>query len=186
MSAQRVASRYAKALVDIAVEQGKLEQVNEDIQSFLSVLENREFELLVKSPIVNADKKISIFDAIFSGKISEITEKFFKIVFKKNREAYLPHIASAFTAQYKVIKHISTVTITSAKELSDTALKAIKTKLAATGEFSENIEFNTKVDESLIGGFRLEFGDRLYDASVAYKLEQLKKEFKNNNYIKKI
>jgi F-type H+-transporting ATPase subunit delta len=186
MSAQRVASRYAKALVDIAVEQGQLEQVNEDIQSFLTVMKNRDFELLVKSPIVNTDKKANIFDAIFGGKISEITDKFFKIVLRKNRESYLPHIASAFVEQYKIIKHISTVTITSAKKLSDSALNAIKDKLAASGSFSENIEFNTKVDESLIGGFRLEFGDKLYDASVAYKLEQLKKEFKNNNYIKKI
>jgi len=185
MSAQRVASRYAKALVEIAVEQDKLEQVNEDVQTFLSVMKNREFELLVKSPIVNTNKKMSIFNAIFSGKISEITDKFFKIVLRKKRESYLPHIANAFVEQYKVIKNISTVTVTSAKTLSDTALNAIKDKLSKSGEFSKNIELNTKVDKSLIGGFRLEFGDRLYDTSVSYKLEQLKKEFKNNNYIKK-
>ena len=118
----------------------------------------------------------------FGGRITEVTSKFFKIVLRKGRESYLPEIAAAFVEQYKAIKNISTVTLTSAAKLSDATMDAIKAKLAASGELSENIEFKTFIDASLIGGFRLEFGDdKLYDASVSYKLEQLKKEFKKNS-----
>lgn len=184
MSAKRVASRYAKALLDLAVEQGKLEDIHGDIASFKEVANNREFELMIKSPIINPDKKDKILDAIFGGKINEMTSKFFKIILRKGREAYLPNIADAFVEQYKALKNVSTIRLTSATELSETALNGIKAKLATSGAFSENIEFQTAVDASLIGGFRLEFGDKLYDASVAYKLEQLKKEFSNNSYIK--
>ena len=77
------------------------------------------------------------------------------------------------------MKNVSSVTLTSATALSADALEAIKSKLITDGTLSKNIEFQTKVDASLIGGFRLEFGDKLYDASVAYKLEQLKKQLLN-------
>ena len=49
---------------------------------------------------------------------------------------------------------------------------------------SSKVEIETTVNEDLIGGFVLELGDKLYDASVAYKLEQLKKQFADNSYIK--
>ena len=58
MSAKRVASRYAKALLDLAVEQGKLEDIHGDIASFKEVAKNRDFELMIKSPIINPDKRI--------------------------------------------------------------------------------------------------------------------------------
>ena len=88
-------------------------------------------------------------------------------------------IADAFIEQYRNMKNVSSVTLTSATALSADALEAIKSKLITDGTLSKNIEFQTKVDASLIGGFRLEFGDKLYDASVAYKLEQLKKQLLN-------
>lgn len=186
MSAKRVASRYAKALIDTAIEQNTVEQVYEDMQSFKAIMKNRDFELMIKSPIVNPDKKSKVFDAIFKGKVQEITHKFMKIVLNKGREAYLPHIADAYVEQYKDYKNISTVTLTSAAQLSEKSLDAIKAKLAASGQFSENIELHTFVDADLIGGFRLEFGDKLYDASVARQLEQLRKEFANNDYVVKL
>ena len=65
MSAKRVASRYAKALVEVAQEQNNLEKVNDDIGAFLSAMNNRDFEMMVKSPIIKTDKKDKILDAIF-------------------------------------------------------------------------------------------------------------------------
>lgn len=175
----RVASRYAKALVDLAIEQGKLEEIHSDITSFKEVMKNRDFELMIKSPIIKADKKGKVLDAIFGGKIDKITSKFFEIVLRKGRESALPSIADAFIEQYRNMKNVSSVTLTSATALSSEALEAIKSKLTGSDTLSNNIEFQTKVDPSLIGGFRLEFGDKLYDASVAYKLEQIRKQLVN-------
>ena len=122
-----------------------------------------------------------MLDAIFGGKVNDLTSKFFEIILRKSREAYLPQIAEAFVNQYKDINNISTITLTSATQLSESALDGIKAKLKASGRFSENIEFKTLVDAGLIGGFKLEFGDdKLYDNSVAYKLERIKKEFRKS------
>lgn len=186
MSVQRIASRYAKSLIDLAVEQNKLERILEDVNSFREVLKNREFKLLTKSPIVSTSKKKDIFKALFEGKYDELTMAFFNILLTKGRESYLSDIAVEFLSQYKKLKHISTVKLTTAAPLSDEALASIKSKLLASTVTDDHVEINVQVDPDLLGGFIIEFEDNIYDASVANKLDELKKGFRDNKYISMI
>lgn len=186
MSVQRIASRYAKSLIELAVDQNKLEKILEDVQSFRTVSKNRDFYLMMKSPIISGSKKLNILNALFKGKFDDLTLSFLKILINKGREAYLPDIAIEFLSQYKKIKHISTVTVTTANELSEKAKKALLAKLKESSVTDDNIEMITKVDPSLIGGFILEFDDKVYDTSVSHKLEQLKKDFGENLYVSQI
>jgi F-type H+-transporting ATPase subunit delta len=186
MSVQRIATRYAKSLIDLAQEQGKLEKITEDVKSFREVCKNRDFYLLLKSPIVKPDKKEQIFKKLFTGKYDNLTLSFLHILLKKGREENLKDIADEFIEQYKVIKHISTVRLTTAVKMSDDLVKNIREKLAASDATDEKVELIAKVDPNLIGGFVIEFDDKLYDASVSHKLGILKKEFKDNLYISQI
>ena len=128
MSVTRIASRYAKSLIDLSVEQNKLERILEDVQSFKEVSKNRDFYLLIKSPIVNASKKEDIINSLFEGKYDELTMAFLRILVNKGREAYLPEIADEFVNQYKEIKHISTVKLTTAAPLGAETVSRIKQK----------------------------------------------------------
>lgn len=186
MSVQRIASRYAKSLIDLAVEQNKLERILEDVQSFKKVSAHRDFYLLLKSPIVSAKKKSAVLDKLFAGKYDELTMAFLRILVTKGREAYLPEIADEFLLQYKHLKHISTVKITAARKLSQAEIDAITKKLQESHDIDENIEVKTKVDPELIGGFIIEFDDKVYDASAAHKLAKLKKGFVDNLYVSQI
>ncbi len=186
MSVQRIATRYAKSLIEIAQEQGKLDRVIEDVRSFSEVAKNRDFLLLLKSPIVKAEKKSKIFKALFEGKYDVLTLSFLNVLLAKGREAYLSDIANDFIVQYKEIKGISTVKLTTASTLSEETIKAIEKKLIESGSTYENIELVTKVKPELIGGFVVEFHNKRYEASIAHKLEQLKKEFRDNLYISQI
>jgi len=186
MSVQRIATRYAKSLIELSQERGKLDRVLEDVRSFDEVARNRDFLLMLKSPIIKADRKEKIFKALFSGKYDELTMAFLHILLRKNREEYLGDVAKEFIRQYKAVKHISTVKVTTAAKLSDTALEAIHKKLVEGSVTDEKVEVSTTIDPALIGGLVIEFNNRLYDSSVAHKLEQLKKEFKDNHYISQI
>lgn len=157
MSVQRIASRYAKSLIDLSQEQGKLERTLEDVKSFKKVTENRDFYLLLKSPVVSASKKLSILDALFKGKYDELTNSFLRILVTKGREMYLPEIADEFIAQYKKLKHISTVKVRTATPLSEATLNEIMAKLKASSATDEEIELIAFVDPNLIGGIVLEF-----------------------------
>lgn len=184
MSVLRIARRYSKALIDLAIEQNKLEAVYEDVQYFSAVAQQRDFAALLKSPIIKPEKKGKIFDAVFGNKLSETTNAFLKIVLSKGRESYLQDIAKAFVRQYKAYNKVSTIKLTTATPVTAKNLEAIKTKLLGSNATSDKVEIETAVNEDLIGGFVLELGDKLYDASVAYKLEQLKKQFADNSSIK--
>jgi F-type H+-transporting ATPase subunit delta len=111
---------------------------------------------------------------------------FFQILVRKGREQYLPEIMNEFMVQYRLINKISTVHLTTASELSDATVQSIKTKLTSAGVAESNIDLNLVVDPELIGGFKIETSDKLYDATIAKKLDNLRKEFKGNIFVSKI
>ena len=179
---QRVSSRYAKSLLDLAVERGNQERIMQDMDDFVAATENRDFALLLKSPIVKADKKKSILKTLFGGSFDELTMAFVNIVVDKGREGLLPDIAEAFTQQYRRFNHISDVKLITAQPLSDSAIQEIKSRVLQSDATDERVEMEVEVNPDLIGGFILEFDNQRYDASVRSKLRNLKKEFKDNPY----
>ena len=182
MSVSRIAGRYAKSLLDLAQEQGKLDTILADVQSFKEATTNRDLLLMLKSPIINTDKKRSVVSAIFGDRLDKLTNAFIDIIMRKGREEYLPEICDEFVNQYRGLKSITSAKVTSAVALNDATLTKIKSKIMSEmANGAKEIELITKVDPSLIGGFVIEVGDRLYDASVAHKLGKLRKEFAGNS-----
>jgi F-type H+-transporting ATPase subunit delta len=186
MSVQRIASRYAKSLIELSQEQDKLERTLEDVKSFKNATDNRDFYLLLKSPVVSTSKKLSILDALFKDKYDKLTNSFLRILVNKGREMYLPEIADEFIDQYKKLKHISTVRVKTATPLSEETLNEILAKLKASDATDEEIELIAVVDPNIIGGIILEFDDKIYDDSVAHKLDKMHREFGDNLYISQI
>ncbi len=176
MSVQRIAERYAKSLIDLAKDSNRLDVVYNDAQTLKSAMANRDLYLMLKSPIINTGKKTSIVKEIFAGKVDAVTMAFLQIILNKGREAYLPEIAQSLIEQYNVLNGKSTVKITTAVEMDSNWLDSMKKKIIESGVTTSNVELQTKVDPSLLGGFVIEVGDKILNASVAYKLEQLKKE----------
>jgi F-type H+-transporting ATPase subunit delta len=184
MSVQRIASRYAKSLIELASERGTLDKTLSDLQSFEEVAKNKDFSNMLKSPIIKGDKKKSVFNAIFGDELDELTNVFFDVVLRKGREAYLPAIAKEFHLQYKIMNHVSSVKLITASKLTDDGLAALRKSILASEATDTNVELEVEVDESLIGGFIIEFDNKRYDSSVAHKLALLKKEFEQNQYTK--
>jgi F-type H+-transporting ATPase subunit delta len=182
----RLAGRYAKSLIDLAVERNELEAVYNDML-FLQLVckSSRDFVVMLKSPVIPADKKEKILDAITSGKITTLSATFNKLLIRKSREAFLPEIVIAFIQQYKDLKGVHIVTLTTATAISDELKQAIVDKVKATTSM-QNIELNTEVKEDIIGGFILETGDLLIDASIAFDLSNIKKQFENNDFVYKL
>ena len=184
MSVTRIASRYAKSLLDLAIEENRVDQVLSDVKAFKKATENRDFYLLLKSPIINASKKGSIIKTIFEDKFDKMTIGFINIILNKGRESHLPEITEQFILQHKKYNHVSTVKVTTAAPLQEAALAKIKEQLVGSSATDDKVELITLVNPDIIGGFVIEFDDKLYDASVAHKLEKLKKEFSKNLFVK--
>ena len=182
----RLASRYAKSLIDLSIEKGQLEEVYADMQWLHDVSKsNRDFRNLLSSPIITGDKKLKVLAAVTGNKLNKITNSFTALLINKGRESNLPEIAGAFVSQYKEHKKIHTVKLTTASPLSNEIKNAIIAQVKKTGGF-ENIELEEKVDKNIIGGFVLQVGDKLVDASIAYDLKAIARQFENNDFIYKI
>lgn len=178
----RLAARYAKSLIDLSVEKGQLEKVYADMRLLQSVCKsNPDFVNVLRSPIIKADKKNSILVAVTTGRVTELTAGFIKLLVTKGRESDLPEIAGAFIDQYNSIKGIHKVKITSATPLSNEVKSSIEARINSDAGLL-NIELETATDESLIGGFVLEFNNNLVDASILRDLKDIKKQFTGNLY----
>ncbi|UYQ93262.1 ATP synthase F1 subunit delta [Chitinophaga horti] len=185
MQNPRLASRYAKAVVDLAVEKNELEAVHTDMQLLKAIFKsNPDVVALLKSPIIKADKKVKILGAVLEGKISAITAGFVKLITEKSRESALPQVAEEVIKQYNVIKNITTVKITTAVPVATETLDAIRLKAEQTA--GRKVTMESAVNPELIGGFVLETGDQLFDASVQRDLKDIKKQFLSNIYVSDI
>src|SRR6476469_1915039 len=120
MQNTRVASRYAKSLLDLAIERGQLEPVYNDML-YLQQLNkvSREFLNLLRSPVVKADAKIKAVNAVTNGKISDLTKTFTTLLINKAREADLPEVITSFIQQYKQKKNINIVKLITAVRVSE-------------------------------------------------------------------
>jgi F-type H+-transporting ATPase subunit delta len=182
MSVLTVVSRYAKSLLDLAIEKQILEEVKGDIEHFIQYAANREFLLFLRSPIIHTEKKRNIFNRLFKDKLSKMTLHFLEIILRKGRENILPEIADDFIRQYNIYKQITTVRLTSAATVSDTVVNEIKKKLKSFKSVRANIDLQVETDSHLIGGFVLEFDDKLYDSSLLYKLKQLERQYSEQSF----
>jgi F-type H+-transporting ATPase subunit delta len=172
MKSTKAASRYAKALLELAIEKNRIDQVTSDISTLLQANnETKEFQLFLDSPVINAEKKNSIFKVLFP-KFDEITTLFIELITKNGREAMIPQIANSFEAQLKAHKGIVPVTLISAQALDSKTKETIIAKVQST--IKGILEVTEEIDASLIGGFVVKIGDNRIDASVANQLENLK------------
>ena len=186
MQNPRLAAVYAKSLADLAEEKGQFEQVYQDME-YLKALcaASRDLVLLLKSPVVFADKKQSILTAITKGNITDITAAFNTLLIRKGREGFLPEIAEAFIHLYNERNAIHQVKVTTAEPLSEGLRKSIEEKLRKDAGF-QKIKMETAVNEDIIGGFILEYNNNLIDASILRDLQDVKRQFQRNDYIQDI
>ena len=185
MNNPRLATRYAKSLLDLSIEQNGLAEVYADMKLLQQINKsNPDFVALLRSPIITSDKKDKIIDAVVGDKVSKLTMLFVRLLTAKTRESNLPEIVTAFITQYNKLKNIQTVKLTTATAISDDLKNSIIAKLKAT--VTGEVEIETSVQDELIGGFKLEMGGTLIDASILRDLNDVRKQFLNNEYIHNI
>jgi F-type H+-transporting ATPase subunit delta len=184
MRQTKVAYRYAKALFELAVQTAKVEEVRNDLILVRDV-KHKDLSNLLVSPVVAGEKKISIFNAIFSKHIQPLTISFFKLIFGKGRSIAIYPIIDSFEEMYREHKGIKLVELTTAIPASDEVKATVKKMLSENKMLiGKTIEFKEKTDPSILGGIIVQVDDKLFDASIKHDLQFIKRQFIKNMYIK--
>lgn len=179
----RVASRYAKSLLDLAVEKGILKEVYKDMLLFRDTCRaNRNLVLMLRNPIIGHDKKKAVLYALFKDKFHPATLTLFDIITRKNRESYLPAIAESFEIQYRQHQGIVKAIVITPVALTEALRKQFIALVAK--QTGKEIELEEKIDPAIIGGYVLKIGDQQIDNSVRAKLKTLSYEFSDNTFVK--
>ena len=174
MKSTKSASRYAKALLELAIEQQKLESIESNMSRILEAAkETNEFQVFLDSPIINLDKKVAVLNSLF-GEFEPLTLSFLALITKNGRERLITEIAQSYISQVKEFKGIIPISITSARKLDESTKATILAKINAS--VTGTLEITELIDESLIGGFIVTMGDKQIDASVVSQLARMKQE----------
>lgn len=185
MKNARAAIRYAKAILNLAIDTKEESAVNEDMQLIAATLaDSQDLAVVLKSPVIKSADKMKVLKATFSGKINNISLGLFNLLQENKRIAMLGSIAKQYSIIYDFYKNTNVAKVTTAVPITKEIKKQVLAKIIEiTGE-KANLE--NEVNPDILGGFILRVGDVQYDASIANHLNELKKEFDNSVYIPKL
>jgi F-type H+-transporting ATPase subunit delta len=172
-----VSDSYAKALVELAEEKGKLEAVHADVDSIAALVkDNQKLRELLYNPVVeDAKKKAVVAKITKEAGFQKYTSNFLNLLVEKDRMNLLSEICESFEEQYCDLTDTQVATLRSAVKLEQEQQFLIAKKLQElTG--SKNIKLKPVIDKSLIAGFVVEYGSSQIDLSIRGQVEKVAEE----------
>ncbi len=174
--AKLVGATYGEALFELAVEEGREEELMNEVILLRELLsENPDFGKLMNHPKVLKEDKLEVLEAVFKGRVSEELVGFLHLIVSKDRYGKIDSILDYFIDEVKQVKGIGVAYVATALDLSEAKKKEVEQKLLSTTSFTR-MEMHYQVDESLIGGMVIRIGDRVVDSSIRSKLSGLERE----------
>lgn len=168
-----VARRYAQTFLEKAEAGGDVAALDADVALIGETLAgSRDLQLLMASPVVPADKKRRVAEALFGGKVSTGAQQLLSFLFEKGREGELARIIEAYQTLRDAQTGVVEARVRVPRALGADEQAAVKRQLEArTGK---TVRLSVTVDPSLLGGIVVRLGDTVYDGSVRHQLETLR------------
>lgn len=174
--AKLVSKTYGDALFEVAVEEGTMDSLMEEVEAVLTIFqENEEYVKLLNHPKISVEEKVSLLENAFKDRASNQLVGLLTTIVEKGRFAEVEEILGYFEERVREYKKIGTAFVTSAVELTQDEKKRVEEKLLETTSY-ESFRMNYAVDAGLIGGMVIQIGDRIVDSSIRTKLGNMAKE----------
>lgn len=177
--ASEAAARYAHAVFDLAKEAKALDAVEQDFATFSTAWrESADLRAVARSPLIDPEEKARALTAVAERLgLSDLGRKLIGVAAQNRRASELPGIAASYRTLVARDRGARQVEIISARPLGQTEKTAIVDALGKS--LGAKVEAETRVDESLIGGFVVRVGSRQFDASIKAKLDALRLQLRS-------
>lgn len=181
----RAAIRYAKAILNLAKNQGSDQAVYNDMQLIeATIQDSADLKVLLKSPIIKLSDKVTALEAIFGSKVNNYSIGLIKLLANNKRLDILEAVANDYQIIYDHLESVEVAIVTTAVPLTEALEATVKQKVK---ELTGNeTSLTNKVNPDILGGFILRVGDLQYDASIIKSLRELEKSFDDSHYEAKI
>jgi F-type H+-transporting ATPase subunit delta len=165
---------YGDALFDVAREEGKLDEIHEQLSQFTAAMnESPDLRVFLFSPYFSSHEKREGLGKVVSGAEPELLN-FLELLAEKHRMPAIFHIQRRFEERWAEEMRRLDVTLTSAVELDDDVVDRISKEVERQTE--RTINLTREVNPEVLGGLVLRVGNRVLDTSIRTKLEKLRKE----------
>jgi F-type H+-transporting ATPase subunit delta len=177
MSSTRAAIRYAKAILDLANSKSVATEVSQDMTLIANTIkENKELQDFIINPTLRNEVKNSALLEVFAS-VNGLSKGLFQLLFENKRFEILESIALEYNKLFDEANGIEVAKVTTAVAMTPELEAKV---LAKIKEFSnKKVSIESTIDPTIIGGFILRIGDKQYNASVANRLQVLKRELSN-------
>ena len=172
-----VASRYARALVDVVMGQkidpaAAVQQVNSIVAA---IKESDELRKVWEAPDIPANQKLRLLDAIGAQVgLSRTVRNFFAVLIDHQRIAMVEHIARQFETELDTELGFAEAQITSARQLTDDEKRELELRVA--GITGKKVRARYAANPELLGGVMVQVGSTIYDGTVRGQLEKLREQ----------
>ena len=168
-----VAKRYGQALLQIGQEKNCIDSFQEQLKLVVDTIEdNAALKDVLTSQTVGSDKKKEIVKQLFESQVDKNIVNLLYVVIDKNREEFIGAIYETFCAYADEVRNIAYADVVSAYPLTEEQETALSAQLANMS--GKTVKLNVSVDESLLAGLKVTFGDKVYDGTVGARLAGMK------------
>ena len=171
---RRISNRYIKALLDVAAEQGRIEEVERELQDIDRLLrDNADLMNLLLHPKISRLRKKKVIDDIFGNRVSPAVKNFLDFLIEKKREQILTVVLEEYTMQADKLRGMVKAQVRSAFDLPERQMKTLKAALEK--KLDRRVEFQLEVDKTILGGLQVFIGNDVLDGSIQGRLASLQK-----------
>ena len=171
---EEIAQVWARALFEVAKEQGLLDEVRDQLGDFAKALnEHRDLMVFFFSPYFSTEeKKEGLKRAVTNAEPALMN--FFEALIERHRMPAIFRIKARYELLWEDERDLLTVEVTSAVELDKSTVSTIGDRIGE--QTKRTVELSSKVDPDILGGIVLRVGNVILDASIRNRLEQLRKQ----------
>ena len=171
---EEIAQVYARSLFEVAREQGKLDELREQLGQFADALQSdRDLQVFFFSPYFSTAEKQDGLGKALSG-ADEIIVNFLDLLIENHRMPVLFRVRREYDARWEEENQLLPVSVTSAVELDDRTVREIGDRIAK--QTGRKVELSSSVEPDILGGIVVRVGNQVLDASVRNRLEQLRRQ----------
>jgi len=174
-----IAKRYAKALVQLAEEKKTIDKTRADLAAFVSAVDSLpDLQKLLASPVFTPENKKAVIKELAAKlNMDRVTQRFVEHLAETNRIRYVKEVFEAFREILAERTNRAMAKLTTAAAISATELADIKKKLETlTGK---QVDIDSQIDASLIGGAKAQIGSTIYDGSIKNQLSKMRSQLMN-------
>lgn len=163
--------RYAQAIFELAEEQDLFEAWDQELRFTADVLGDDEFALFLKHAEVPLERKIAAIAEVLAD-VHPLVRNLVALLVNRDGVDAMRDVQEAYTRLLDARMGRQRVEVTSAVPLEDTDLQRIADFVSRM--VGREVVLNAQVDESILGGLVIQFGDQLLDGSSSTALERLR------------